>query len=473
MERSTLYENVEKRRDQLVEMSRDIWEHPELGLHEERSSKLHQDALAAAGFEVETGIGGMPTAFAATYGSDEPRIGILGEFDALPGLSQKVSAKRDPVEEGAPGHGCGHNLFGVAGVGAALALADAIDAGEIEATVVFYGCPAEETLVGKTYMARDGAFDDLDAALTWHPGKYTMPSTSSTLAMDSIEFEFSGQSAHAAASPTSGRSALDAVQLLNTGVEYVREHVPDEVRIHYSITDGGGAPNVVPATASVWYFVRAPERDTVAHVRDWVEDVAEGAATMTRTSVERTVVTGCYNVLPNETIADVVHDTMQELGPFEYDDDQRAFAGELKDTLDEETIRSQLSSLPDDVTERAMEHSLFTEPLPSYDGGEVGSGSTEVGDVSWIAPIGRFRTATWPVGTPAHTWQAVAANGSFAPEGMLYAAKVIAGTGARLATEPDTLDAAQEEFDEARGDRTYETPLPPEAEPPFHLTADD
>ena len=266
MQSEALFEAVEAERDRLYGLADRIWSTPELGLHEEESSAALADALADAGFDVETGIGGMPTAFRAEYGTGGPRIGLLGEFDALPSLSQTVNAERDPVEDGAPGHGCGHNLFGTAGVGAAIAVKRAIESGDLDGTVVFLGCPAEETLVGKVFMARAGAFDDLDAALTWHPNDLSHPQLKSSNALDSIQYRFEGESAHAAAAPWAGRSALDAVELLNAGSEYMREHLSEESRLHYVITDGGEAPNVVPETAEVWYYVRAPTRREVEQI---------------------------------------------------------------------------------------------------------------------------------------------------------------------------------------------------------------
>lgn len=457
------FETVESEREHLVELAREVWETPELALQEEESSRTLRAALAAEGFDVETGVGGMPTAFTATYGEGGPRIGILGEFDALPGLSQHVSAERDPVEPGGPGHGCGHNLFGVACLGGALAVKRAIDRGEISGSVVYYGCPAEETLVGKVYMARDGAFDDLDAALTWHPGDLNQPKRGSTFALDSIRFEFAGVSAHAAVSPEAGRSALDAVQLANTGVEYVREHLPDEARIHYSIPDGGGAPNVVPSEASVWYYVRAPSRAEVERISDWLRDVAAGAARMTRTDVEERYVTGCYDYQPNAVVTDVVEDVLTDLGPLSWTEGQRALARDLQETLDPDDVARRVERLPDDHADRAAGRALYGHPVPD-EAASTSAGSTDVGDVSYIAPVGQFTAATWPLGTPLHTWQAVAANGDFGVEGMLYAAKVVGETARRLAADPDTLARAREEFEAVPA---YESPLPEGAEPPF------
>jgi aminobenzoyl-glutamate utilization protein B len=472
MSKTDVFESVDDRRDRLYDLCRQIWETPELGLHEEESAATLVEALEAEGFDVETGVGGMPTAFVAEYGAGEPRIGILGEYDALPGLSQSTSLERDPVERGAPGHGCGHNLFGTAGAGAAAAVKEAIDRGDVEGTVVFFGCPAEETLVGKTFMARAGAFDDLDAAVTWHPSDGTHPQRGSSLALDSVQFTFEGEAAHAAASPESGRSALDAVQLLGTGVEYMREHVVDDARIHYSVPDGGDAPNVVPAEATAWFFVRAPTREQVDRLSAWVTDVAEGAARMTRTEVERRYVTGCWNLLSNGAIADALYENMAELGPIGYTDQERAYAAELKGTLSEEAIEASVEDLPEEHREAKREASLFDEPIPAYDEGDVGMGSTEVGDVSWITPTAQFRATTWAVGTPAHTWQATAANGDVGRRGAVYAAKVLAGTAYDLLSDPDLRAAAREEWEAATGEQSYETPLPEGTEPPFDVTAE-
>jgi len=462
-------EAVEDERERLVDIAERIWETPELGLHEEASGRALREALAAEGFDVETGVGGMPTAFAAAYGEGTPRVGILGEYDALPGLSQRVAAERDPVEPGAPGHGCGHNLFGTAGVGAAIAVARAIDDG-LAGTVRFYGCPAEETLVGKVFMARAGAFDDLDAALAWHPSDFTRPTRDRSLALDSVQFTFHGEAAHAAASPESGRSALDAVELMNTGAEFVREHVPEAVRIHYSITDGGGAPNVVPAEAGVWYYVRAPDRATVERVGDWIADVAEGAATMTRTDVDRRVVTGCHGYRPNGPVTDAIEANLHAVDPPAYTDADRAFAGDLQSTLDPEAIESSLEDLTGDARAAAEGASLHAAPVETTEAGEVGGGSTDIGDVSRITPTGQFRAATWPVGTPAHSWQAVAANGDFATGGMVYAAKVLAATAHDLLSDAELRRSAGAAF-EAESGAGYESPLPADAEPPFDVTA--
>lgn len=412
----------------------------------------------------------MPTAFKASYGNGDPTVGILGEYDALPDLSQKVKAERDPVENDAPGHGCGHNLFGVAGVGGAIGIKRTIERDELNGTIEFYGCPAEETLVGKVFMARDGAFDHLDAALTWHPSDLSTPTLKRSLALDSVQFTFEGVSAHAAASPESGRSALDAVELLNSGVEYMREHISEKARVHYVITDGGKAPNVVPAEATVWYYVRAPTRTEVEQISDWLADIAEAAALMTQTNVDRRFITGCWDYLPNRTVTDVIWETMQEISEIDYSDDDRKFASDLKDTISSEQVDVSLEDVPEEFAEKIRGMSLYDVPIPPHAEGEAGGGSTEVGDVSWITPTGQFRAATWAVGTPAHTWQATAANGDFGKKGAVYTAKVLGGTVHTLINNPNIIERAHEEFDEITGDRCYETPLPSGTEPPFDIT---
>ena len=471
MEKDDLFETVEAERDRLFDLADRIWETPELGLHEHESSQVLIDALDAEGFEIETGLGGMPTAFGARFGEGDPTIAILGEYDALPSLSQTVNAEREEIETGGPGHGCGHNLFGTAGVGAAIAVKRAMERGDLDGEIVFFGCPAEETLVGKVFMARDGAFDGVDAALTWHPGDLSSPWQGSSLALDSIKFEFEGVSAHAAASPESGRSALDGVQLLNTGVEYMREHISEKARVHYSIVDGGEAPNVVPPTASVWYYVRAPTRGEVERTTDWLREIAEGAATMTRTEVESRFVTGCYDFLANEALTEAVWENMREVGPVAFDDADRAFAADLQATIPDEEVEARLADLPEDRREAVRGDALHGDPVPAFDEGTAGS--TDVGDVSWLTPTAQFRGATWPVGTPGHSWQAVAANGDFGREGMLFAAKVLAATAADLLSDGDLLAAARSEFESATEGAGYESPLPPGAEPPFDMSAAD
>ena len=464
-----LFGDVDELAEGMDDIALDIWENPELGLHEEHSAAVLREFLADAGFDIEMGTGGMPTAFVASFSEDEgPAIGILGEYDALPGLSQAVSAERDPIEDGGPGHGCGHNLFGTAGAGAAIAVKRAMERDDAAGEIRFYGCPAEETLVGKTFMARDGAFDDLDAAVTWHPSDHTAPQRGSSLALDSLSFRFEGESSHAAADPESGRSALDAVELLNMGSEYMREHVPQEVRVHYNIQEGGSAPNVVPAEASVWYFVRAPEREGVERVTEWLREIAEGAATMTRTEVSERYYTGCHRLVSNSVIADTFRENMAALDPVFFDDDAHDLAEDLQETFPDGSLASTLEDFEEPHAEEAADTALYTEPMDAFDEGETGSGSTEVGDVSQITPTAQFRATTWALGTPGHSWQAVAANGDFGRTAVPYAAKLLAGSAFDLLTDEERLAEAQAEFEQTTD--SYETPLPEGTEPPFELT---
>jgi aminobenzoyl-glutamate utilization protein B len=454
---------VEERRERLTEAAREIWAEPELAFRETESAALLQELLRAEGFAVETGIAGLETAFVARYGSGEPVVGTMGEFDALPGLSQRAVAERDPVEEGAPGHGCGHNLFGVGSLGGALAVRDAIERGDAEGTVLYYGTPAEEAGGGKVYMVRAGAFDEADAVVSWHPGWYNAPGKGSCLAVDSVEFAFEGETSHAAAAPESGRSALDAAQLLGTGVEYMREHVPDDARIHYVVTSGGDAANVVPGAATVEFSIRSPDRDGVDALTDWVTDIAEAAATMTRTSVTATKTSGYHDLVPNVALGDAVGANMARLGGIEYTDEQAAFARDLRESLPDEP--DALSQLPPDHRERAAESATYTEPLPALDEGETGMYSTDSGDVSWTVPLGRFTAATWVVGTPAHSWQAVAAGTDVGVEGALYASKVIGTTLYDLLTDPDLLERARTEWADRTAGTEYESPMPADVDP--------
>ena len=297
---------IDNHQDHIIELSDRIWDLAELGLQELRSSALLAGELEKNGFRVERGVAGMPTAFTATYGADKPVIGIMGEYDALAGLSQKPVPKREPVSLGAPGHGCGHNIHGTSGAAAALAVKAAMESGKLKGTLRFYGCPAEETLVGKVFMVRDEVFKGVDAVLSHHPGGTNTALLSSYTAMNSVKFVFHGVASHAGGSPEQGRSALDAVELMDTGVNYLREHVIQEARIHYVIEDGGGQPNVVPAQARSWYFVRAPERQQVDHIYKWILKVADGADLMAGTSHDVQFLTGCYNTLRNTTLARLV-----------------------------------------------------------------------------------------------------------------------------------------------------------------------
>lgn len=470
MEKQDLVDWISQHEQELLTLAKDLWKHPELGLDEGRSAQLIVDRLQEAGFTVEQEIGGMPTAFVARYGDTAPTIGILGEYDALPGLSQSIAAEPDPIEQGGPGHGCGHNLFAVGSLGGALAIKQAIEDGSLEGTICYFGCPAEEIMVGKIYMARAGVFDDLDAALSWHPGRLTTPWLRTTQAYDSIEFSFDGTAAHAAKSPDTGRSALDAVQLMNTGAEYIREHIPTGSGFQYTITQGGDAPNPIPASATVWYTIRGANREQMEAVTNWLIDIAEGAAQMTQTTLSDVrYLTAAHDYLPNDIVTDVLWENMQTVDPIEYTEEEREFAAELLTHFEEATIDSQLSGMPDDRRELVKEHSLYPEPIRAYTEEQMIETSTDVADVSWITPTGQFWASAWPVGAPGHTWPVVAANGSFGLKSAVYAAKVFATTGFDLLSNPELLERAREAHGEDRDGRRYESPLPADAEPPEKL----
>ena len=465
-----ILDHINEQDEELCFIAKDIWDHPQIALQETYASKLLADKLADAGFEITWGAGGMPTAFIAEWGSGAPTIGILAEYDALPGLSQEVSSEKTPIESGGAGHGCGHNLYGTACLGAVLALQDALQANGAGGTIRYYGCPAEETLVGKTYMARDGVFDDLDAALTWHPGGSNIVWNGSSLAMNSFRVNFYGVAAHAGGSPWLGRSALDGVMLMDAGVNYMREHVPPESRIHSVVTSGGQAPNVVPAFAQVWYFCRAPKRSDVEAMYRWMQDIAKGAALMSGTRCEIDFLTGCYDMLSNQVMSDLLYDKMTAANDLRFTEQERQFARELQATFPDGSVQHgfdwlQLST-SDTLTPADRDNPLHETVWRHSPNPPTMGGSTEVADVSWITPTAQISTTCWPLGTPGHSWQTTASTGSgIGAKGMIFAAKAMALAGWELLTDADLLAAAKAEFQAARGDADYVTPLPPDATP--------
>ncbi len=456
--------------EKLSYIAQEIWEHPQIALQEEFAATLLAKELEADGFSLEWGVGQMPTAFVATWGTGQPIIGFLGEYDALPGLSQKVASAKDPLEVEGPGHGCGHNLFGTACMGSVMALKRAMQQENIKGTIRFYGCPAEETLMGKTFMARAGTFDDLEAAISWHPGSTNIVWNGSSLALNSFKVNFYGVAAHAGGAPHLGRSALDGVMLMDVGVNYLREHIMQEARIHSVVTSGGLAPNVVPAYAQVWYFVRAPHREQVDEIYARMLDIAKGAALMSGTSHDINFLTGCYDLLPNNTLSDLLLEKMQEVNDIKFTDQERAFATELQATFPTGSVERGFEwmkkSAKSGISETDINNPLWEQVLPHSDTPPLMGGSTEVGDVSWITPTGQLTTCCWPLGTPGHSWQTVASSGSsIGAKGMLFAAKGMALAGLDLLTKPDLLTQAQAEFTQAKNGKKYITPLPDEAIP--------
>ena len=444
-----------------------------MGFNEYKSSELLAKTLEEAGFSVDMGVASMPTAFTASYGNGNPIIAVLGEYDALPGLSQVADYRRKPLKEGAPGHGCGHNLLGTAGLGGVIAIKKAIDAGDVKGTIRYYGCPAEERFNAKGYMISPGGlFEDIDISITWHPGWTNEIAVSSNNAMNSVFFKFYGKTAHAAADPHKGRSALDAVELMNVGANFMREHIIPDARLHYVITNGGLAPNIVPAEAEVHYFVRSPERYQVDELYNRLINVAKGAELMTETRLEIDFISGLYNPIRNKVVNNVIYETMRKLGPPKFTEDEHAFAKELKKTvppIDESEIKK---IVPPDKWERAMKNlqePLFPVISPPLGEGKVEAGSTDVGDVAWYTPLGEFGTACHVVGSPGHSWQNVATSGmGIGHKGMIKAAQIISLTALEFLNNPELVLKARAEFDKNFKEKKYKSSFPEGYRIPFH-----
>ena len=453
-----------------------IWEHPEVNFHEDYAASRLIAMLKENGFAVTGNLAGLPNAFRAEYGSGRPVIAYLGEFDALSSLSQKAGcAYREPLSPGAPGHGCGHNLLGVGALAAAIAVKERIEAGELTGTVVYLGCPAEETGSAKAFMARDHVFDGIDAMLTWHPWDYNGIWPGGSLANVKMIFRFRGQSAHAASSPHLGRSALDALELMNVGVQFLREHVPDDTRIHYAITDAGGAsPNVVQGRAEAVYLVRSQRLADLEGIKQRVIDCARGAAIMTGTEMEMEFVKGCSTTLPNIVMEETLMASMTEIGVPPYTQDELALAAQLHGALESpETTLDKITRLCDSKTrERILAHQ--GEPLYTFIAPHCPSDapiipvSTDVGDASWCAPTSQVSCAAWAADTPAHSWQAVAIGKSgVAHKAMLLAAKTIALTGAKLMADDALLAAARREYGARIAKQPYICPIPEGIRPQY------
>ena len=452
-----------------IQASDAIWDHPEVNFHEDFSAGVIRDLLVQNGFTLTDRLGGMPNAFRAQYGSGKPVIAYLGEFDALSSLSQKAgSAVKEAIIPGAPGHGCGHNLLGVGALSAAIAVKELIAAGKLHGTVVYFGTPAEETGSAKTFLARDGFFDDIDAMLTWHPWDYTGIWPGGSLANVKMVFRFKGVSAHAAGSPELGRSALDALELMNVGVQFLREHVPEDTRIHYAITNAGGAsPNVVQAGAEAVYLVRSPRLGDLEGIKQRVIDCARGAAIMTGTTMEMEFIKGCSNILPNTTMEELLVKTMHDIGVPQYDEDELALAKSLHDALESpEKTLTKISRLCS-IKERAQVLSHQGEPIYAFIAPHTPTDSplitvsTDSGDASWCAPTSQISVAAWAADTPAHTWQVVAiGKSSIAHKAMLFAGKAIGTAGAMLMAVSALLAAAKEEFAARTAATPYACPIP-------------
>lgn len=433
---TSIVQSLEKESERYGIIAHNIWEFAEVGYQEQKSSALLQEELKKAGFTVESGVVGMPTAFVASYGKGKPVIAILAEFDALPGVSQKAVPERMAIVDQEAGHACGHHLFGTGSTAAGITVKKWLEENGEKGTIRVYGTPAEEGGGGKVYMVRAGLFDDVDIVLHWHPASLNSANASSSLANKSAKFRFYGAASHAAAAPDKGRSALDGVEAMNVMVNMLREHIPMESRIHYVITSGGEAPNVVPAFAEVYYYVRHPEVEIMKSLFEKVVKVAEGAALGTNTEMEYEIIHGIYNLLPNKTISEVMHKNLEFVGGFKYDQEEMAFAKKVAESYGakEEVISSSTKIEPFTVTTRGR------------------GGSTDVGDISWIVPTAGMRAATWVSGTSAHSWQAVAAGGtSIGTKGMMVAAKTIALTAIDIFQNTGLIDKAKQELESRRG----------------------
>lgn len=446
-------QTVDRNAEILTDLAKKIWEHPETAFNEVKACEWTAELLKNAGFDVEVGYCGMPTAIRATWGKGSPKIGFLGEYDALPGLSQKVSTEKEAIVAGAPGQGCGHNLLGVACVGAALGMKAELEATGKEGTVVFYGCPAEEVLTGKAFMAREGAFADLDAAFSWHGSTTNHVTLGTMTGLNSAVFHFHGITAHAGGDPHNGRSALDAVEITNIGANYLREHVTSDTRIHYVIKEGGTAPNIVPDKASVWYYVRAMSREAVEDTYRRLVKCAEGAAHMTETKLEVEFKGGCYNTLNPVLLTNLTHDVMEQIELPQWTEEEKEFA---------EILNSKSQQYEAIKSKGLLEHGplcTFVSPVLNEDG----YGSTDVGDVMHIVPCVQVMTATSNLAAPGHSWQITACAGmSIGMKGMLYGAKVMAATAMKMAEDPEIIAKAKEEFAKQMNGKTYKCPIPKE-----------
>jgi aminobenzoyl-glutamate utilization protein B len=461
---------VEQRQEPFIQLSDRVWGTPEIAYTEFRSCAEHTAALESHGFHVTKNVAGIPTAVIGEAGADGPVIAILGEYDALPGLSQEAGiAEHRPIPGDGHGHGCGHNLLGSASMLAAAAVKDYLERNNIKGRVRYYGCPAEEGGAAKGFMVRAGAFKDVDIAISWHPSSFSGVNPPASLANTRIDFSFSGRASHAAAAPHLGRSALDAVELMNVGVNYMREHMPSDARIHYALLDAGGiAPNVVQAHAKVRYLVRARDLPELNRLIERVRKIAQGAALMTETTVATQVVSAVSNLLGNRPLEEAMHGNLQRLGPPPFDEADRAAAAEFQNTLTEEDIISswRRAGMPYEpgisLCDRVVPLDAQSAPM---------MGSTDVGDVSWAVPTVQARGATYAIGTPGHSWQ-LTAQGKMdaAHKGLVHVAKVMAGTAVDVIHDPALLEAAKADHQARISRQPYICPIPDDVAPPIKMS---
>ncbi len=473
-EKKKALQAIEDRKDLICDVADHIWEYAELSLQEFKSSALYCDVLEKEGFSVKKGINGIDTAFSASYGSGRPVIGILAEYDALSGLSQEAGCiEEKPLKEGGSGHGCGHNLLGAGAMAAAFGIKAYLEANPVEGTVILYGCPGEEGGAAKAFMARDGVWKDLDAALTWHPEDVNEVATGSSNACIQTQYKFHGIPSHASGAPEKGRSALDAVELMNTGVQYLREHMSDKARIHYAITDAGGcSPNVVQAKASVLYMVRSNHVDEAVELQKRVDKIAQGAALMTETTFEKKFIDGVADTISNFTLERLLYKNYEELGVPSYTYEEHTFADALSKTYigndrvpgvaaaNDETLREQVVAMRE-----TCGHAMNAFLAPLYQGHAFKAGSTDVGDVSWLTPTAQIHVAAWPNGCPGHSWQNVSCDRTeIGHKAAVHAGKVLAAAAIDLFIQPEFLKDARAEF-EKRTAAGFVSPVPADALP--------
>lgn len=464
---------IDHKRELLTQMSDFLWDHPEIGYHEVKATQLFCDALQREGFSVERQLAGIPTAFCGTFGSGRPVIGLLGEFDALPGMSQVAQCpQKQEIEGGAAGHGCGHNLLGVGSFAAAIATKHFLEENSLQGTIKFFGCPAEEGGAGKGFMARDGVFDSLDIALSWHPGEVNSVASENTMANYQACYHFYGVSSHAAMSPEMGRSALDGLELMNTGVQYLREHIPSDNRVHYAITNTGGlAPGIVQPYAAVLYLMRAPQLEQAKELYDRVTRIANGAAMMTDTRLEVEFVKACSNTVLNTELLKVLQHNLEQIPIPEFTQEDFAFAKAMRATQKSEY--SYFEELLRDITDPAAYDRLSQDcdsdihnvviPFPIE---RQGFASSDVGDVSWVCPVAQLNITTMPAGTAMHSWQEVAVGKSaMAHKGMIYAGKVLAGAAIDVLQEPTIIERAKQEKLWRTKAKAYCAPIPKDIKP--------
>tara|TARA_R110001632_G_scaffold63318_2_gene151394 strand:- start:53552 stop:54991 length:1440 start_codon:yes stop_codon:yes gene_type:complete len=448
--KKTLLKSVEKHKTELIKISDEIWSLAETAFEETKSAEILAGYAEKQGFKVERGVAGMPTAFVATYGSGSPVISVLGEFDALPGISQKAQPTKSPLKEGAAGHGCGHNLFGAGSLGAAIAIKELIEDGKIKGTVKFFGTPSEEKFFGKIWMVNAGLWDDVDVNISWHPAAKTESDVQSSLALVDFKVEFFGQAAHAAADPWNGRSASDALELYTSGINYYREHVKPTVRMHYHIQDGGQVVNVVPDYSRLWVRVRDSKRSGMLPVYERVQEMAKGAAILADVDYKVSLISGIYEVLVNREGGKIMQNNLELLGPIQYTEDEIAFGKKIQEITKKEQVGMDSKIKPLAETRK-----------------NSGGGSTDVGDVSWNVANINLRVTTAPKDTPWHSWAVVACGGmSIGHKGMIYSSKAMSMTMLDLFENPTLVKKVKDEYKERKGKEVYKAIIP-EGPPPI------